>query len=285
MKIRISDIMDQIECTPVELSEQNGFSSRRVREKTLQKIHNASTKYNLKEKFSRMRRIPKAVKIPKVGITIAVLVLCISTTATAGVIMKWNGFVYTGGLNRQEKEALMEEAGTAYAGAIVNEIDGSVHYLDENGNEIMVLSAAEAAEYEAARRNAKEQAVVESTSLIDAGALPLIPSGITEVETAENGEFADFMLGNGHMILLHPVGGDSYRLSQGDTVTIMLEADGECRLEFRVYQDGDSIGEEISLTQQHCYQFTAVEDGLYNFSAMYYSAGANMFTNGSIIFN
>lgn len=275
MKIRISDIMDQIECTPVELPEQEGFSSRRVTEKTLQKIHEDSSEFHIAD-------IIKLRKIPRAGIAVAVLVLCISATATAGIIKKWGGFAYTEGLNRWEKEALMEEANTGFAGTMTSTSDGSVHYLDENGNEIMVLSAAEAAEYEAAGRIAKEQAVMESTSLIDAGALPLIPSGITEVETAEDGEFADFMLGNGHMILLHPVGGDSYRLSQGDTVTITLEADGECRLEFRVYQDGASIGEEISLTQRHCYQFTAAEDGLYNFSAMYYSAGANMFTDCGI---
>lgn len=272
MKIKISDLMDQIECTAVELEERGSFSARQVREKTFQKIHNTPTKSHY------MR------KIPGIGIAIAALVFCVSTTAAAGIILKWNGFAYIDGLNRQEKEILMEEASAVCAEA-VNGIDGSVHYLDEKGNEIMVLSAAEAAEYEAARRKAAEQAVLESTSLIDVSALPQIPSGITEVETAEDGQFADFILGNGHMILLHPADENGYRLTEGDTVTIMLDADSECRLEFRVYLDGDSVGEELSLTQQHCYYFTATEDGLYNFSAMHYSAAASMFTNCSIIVN
>lgn len=49
------------------------------------------------------------------GIVAAVLVLCFSVTTAAGVILKWNGFAYTDGLRRREKEALMEEAGTAYS--------------------------------------------------------------------------------------------------------------------------------------------------------------------------
>lgn len=272
MKIRISDIMDQVECTVAELQERGSFSLQQVREKTLQSIHTAP------------RGVRFMRKIPRMGIAAAALIFCFSVTAAAGIVIKWNGFAYTDGLSRREKEALMEEAGTAYAGAIVNEIDGSVHYLDKKGNEIMVLSIPEATEYEAARKEVSEQAVVESTSLIDVSTLSLIPSGITEMETAEDGQFADFILGNGHMILLHPAGENGYRLTKGDTVTIMLDADSECYLEFRVYLDGNSAGSELLRTQQHCYHFTATEDGLYNFSVTYGSIGAGILTNGSINF-
>lgn len=273
MKIRISDIMDQVECTALELQERGSFSLQQVREKTLQSIHDAPRESH----FMR--------KIPRMGIAVAALVFCFSITATAGIVIKWSGFAYTDGLSRREKEALLEEAGIAYAGAIVNEIDGSVHYLDKEGNVIMVLSIPEATEYEAARKEASEQAVVESTSLIDVSTLPLIPSSITEMETAEDGQFADIILGNGHMILLHPAGENGYQLTKGDTVTIMLDADSECYLEFRVYLDGNSVGSELPRTQQHCYQFTVAEDGLYNFSVTYGSIGAGILKNGSIKVN
>lgn len=270
MKIRISDMMDQMECTVVELQGQGSYSLQRVREKTLHKIHNIPAETHIMRKISRM------------GMAAAVLVLCFSATTAAGVILKWNGFANTDGLSRREKEALMEEAGTAYAGEMVNEIDGSVHYLDQYGNEIMILSAAEAAEHEMDRRNAEEQAVVESTSLVDVSLLPLIPHGITEMETTDEGRFADFMLGNGHMILFHPAGENGYSLAKGDIVTVMLNADSECHLQFRVYQDGKPVEEETSRARQHCFQFTVEEEGQYHFSVMQGSSDARMFTNGSI---
>lgn len=279
MKIRISDMMDQMECTIVELREQNGFSSQRIREKTLQKIHKNPTA------FYFMGKLSKVGKIPRVGIAIVALVFCFSITAAAGIIIKWNGFAYMDGLSRREKEALVKEAGAAYAGVMVDECDGSVHYLDKNGNEIMVLSAVEAAEYETALKEAAEQAVIESTSLIDVSALSLIPFSITEMETAEDGQLADFMLGNGHMVLLHPVGENGYRLVKGDTVTITLDMDNECYLEFGVYLNGNPVGEELCRTQRHCFHFTAAEDGLYNFSIAYGSIGAGMFTNCNITVN
>ena len=83
MKIRISDIMDQVECTAVELQERGSFSMQRVREKTLQTIHNASGESH----FMR--------KIPRMGIAVAALVFCFSITAAAGIVIKWTGFAYT----------------------------------------------------------------------------------------------------------------------------------------------------------------------------------------------
>ncbi|MCM1303502.1 MAG: hypothetical protein NC305_05590 [Lachnospiraceae bacterium] len=270
MKIKISDMMDQMEFGEIDLQERDNFSPQRIREKTLEKIHNAPTRFFLTR------------KIPRAGIAIAALVCCFSITVAAGGLIKWSGFTYMDGLNRQEKEALLKEAGTAYAGMLVDERDGSVHYLDKDGHEIMALSADEAAEYETARREAAEQAVIESTFLIDVSTMPLIPPSITEVETAEDGQFADFMLGNGHMILLHPAGEAGYRLEKGDTVTIMLDADQECYLEFGVYLNGDFTGTELSRMRQHCYQYTAAEEGLYHFSVTYDSAGAGMFQDCSI---
>ncbi len=273
MKIRISDIMNQMECPAVELQEQGSISLWQVREKTLHKIHNAPVEGHFMRKMSRA------------GIAAAVLVFCVSITTVAGMIVKWNGFAYTDGLSRREKEALMEEAGTAYARVMVDERDGSVHYLDQDGNEVMSLSAAGAAVYEVAGKAAAEQAVVESTRLIEVALLPLIPWSITEVETTEEGRFADFILGNGHMLLLHPAGEDGYSLVEGDTVTVMLDADGECRLQFRVYREGRPIAEEESRAGHHSFQFTVEEGGRYNFSVMHESSDPHIFTNCSIAVN
>ena len=249
------------------------MSADRIKRETLEKIHsNAPT-----ARFTG--------KIPKTGIAVALLALCISTTAAAGVVMRWTGFAYTEDLSTAEKETLMEDASTGYAGEMVNELDGSVHYLDENGNEILILSAEEAADYELAKRKADQQAVQESTSLVDVTTLPLFPNGLTEVETGSDGQFADFMLGNGYMILLHPDGADGYRLNAGDVVTIQLEANDECGLGFDVFQEGSFLSEEVFLAAQHSYTFTAPDDGLYNFSVMYYSVAASIFTNCRIIIN
>ena len=149
----------------------------------------------------------------------------------------------------------------------------------------MSLSAAGAAVYEVAGKAAAEQAVVESTRLIEVALLPLIPWSITEVETTEEGRFADFILGNGHMLLLHPAGEDGYSLVEGDTVTVMLDADGECRLQFRVYREGRPIAEEESRAGHHRFQFTVEDGGRYNFSVMHESSDPHIFTNCSIAVN
>ena len=273
MKINISDMMDHTDCIPVKMQEKEIISTDRIKRETLKKIHSNAPTARL------------TGKIPKTGIAVALLALCISTTAAAGVVMRWTGFAYTEDLSTAEKETLMKDASTGYAGEMVNELDGSVHYLDENGNEILILSAEEAADYESAKRKADQQAVQESTSLVDVTTLPLFPNGLTEVETDSDGQFADFMLGNGHMILLHPDGADGYRLNAGDIVTIQLEANDKCGLGFDVFQEGSFLSEEVFLAAQHSYTFTAPEDGLYNFSVMYYSVAASIFTNCRIIIN
>lgn len=273
MKINISDMMDHTDCIPVKMQEKEIISTDRIKRETLKKIHSNAPTARL------------TGKIPKTGIAVALLALCISTTAAAGVVMRWTGFAYTEDLSTAEKETLMKDASTGYAGEMVNELDGSVHYLDENGNEILILSAEEAADYESAKRKADQQAVQESTSLVDVTTLPLFPNGLTEVETDSDGQFADFMLGNGYMILLHPDGADGYRLNAGDVVTIQLEANDECGLGFDVFQEGSFLSEEVFLAAQHSYSFTAPDDGLYNFSVMYYSVAASIFTNCRIVIN
>ena len=273
MKIKISDMMDHVACIPIDLQKRGEISTDQVKKTTLEKIH------DIPSKTRSLRNIPKA------GFAVAALALCISITALAARTINWNGFAYMDGLSGREKKALLQDATTAYAMSIANEADGSVHYLDKDGKEILVLSAEEAAEYEAAQRAEKEQAVRESTSLVDVSTLPLLPVSITEMETTADGQFSDFMLGNGHMTLLHPDSGNSYVLTVGDTVTIMLKSNDECSLEFDIFQDGIFIEKEVLLARQHLYTFTASEDGLYNFSITYFSAGASIFTDCKVMVN
>lgn len=273
MKINISDMMDYAECIPVTMQEKEITSADRIKRETLKKIHSDAPT----ARFTG--------KIPKTGVAVALLALCISTTAAAGVVMRWTGFAYTEDLSTAEKETLMKDASTGYAGEMINELDGSVHYLDENGNEILVLSAEEAADYDSARREADQRAVRESTSLADVSTLPLFPNGLTEMETGSDGQFADFMLGNGYMVLLHPKGEEGYRLNAGDVVTIRLAANDKCGLGFGVFREGSFLSEETFRAAQHSYTFIAPEDGLYNFSVMYYSAAASIFTDCRIAIN
>jgi len=270
LKVKISDMMDSVECAPVKIQERDIVSAERIKEAAMKKIQNGS---------SRARYVRCAGRISRTAVIAAVLVLCFSTAAAAAAVVKWGGFAYTDGMSDREKRVMLENVSRAFGGRMVDERNGDVHYLDENGAEVMVLSAQEAAEYEAARREAASQAVLESTALVDLSTLPLLPGALVEVATGDRGEFKDFMMGNGIMILLHPDGGDGYLLRQGDTVTIAMDSNDECRLAFGVFRDGVFVGEEISLAQKHCHTITIEEDGRYDFTAMYYSAGTSSFTN------
>ncbi len=269
-RIKISDMMDQMECIPLALKEYNTISAGHIRKKTLEKVHNSS----LEARYKR--------KIPRTGIVAAALLLCLSMTVAAGQILEWDGFIRMDDLNPREKEALIKEISDAPACSMAtDESDGSVLFPN-NGNEITSLSAPEAAEYETAGREAAEQAVLESTSLIHVSALPCLPSGITEMEADAQGRFSDFLAGNGHMILLHPVGEDGFLLAKGDTITITMDADCECLLEFRAYQGGEPVSEALMLASRHCYHYTAVEDGIYQFSILHCSSDPVSFTDCSI---
>lgn len=94
------------------------------------------------------------------------------------------------------------------------------------------------------------------------------------------GAFADFLLGNGHMVLLHPAGEDGYALQAGDTVTISLEAGEPCYLGFGLFRDGQFVQSETVQATEHCYSFEISEDGLYCFIIEYLSVGADELTHG-----
>lgn len=269
MKLKISDMMDHVESIPVEMQEKNIASAKRIKEATMKKIGKTQSKVFIMKKISR------------VGIIAAVMAATLCVTVAAAAVIKWGGFAFTNNMSDAEKEAFIKDVSTVYSREYEDK-NGNVHYFDENGDEVMVLSGAEAAKYELERKAAMEQAVKESTKLVDVSTLQFIPHAITELSTNTDGEFAEFALGNASMILLHPENKDGFDLEAGDVVTIALDANDKCILEFGQFKDGISIGTETVSAQQHSYSIIIEEAGLYCFSVEYRSAGVSTFTNCTI---
>lgn len=270
MKAKISDMMDHLDGISVDIRETDIASSERIKEATMKKIH------DIKSMDSHGRR--RRRKVFRAGLIAAVLVVCTLLSATAVAVSQWHGFASTAGMSKTEKDALLAEAATAGAMQMVGP-DGTVHYLDQNGNELFTLTAEEAAEYEIDRRRAHDQAVRESTDLVDVDTFSLLPNGITELSTNSDGQFADFALGNGYMVLLHPENADGYSLTAGDQVTITLDSNDECFLQIGAVKDGIALEGETVKAQNHEYFLEISEDGVYCFYIKYFSASASSFTN------
>lgn len=266
MKAKISDMMDHLDGISIDIRETDIASSERIKEATMKKIH------DIKSMDSHRTR-----KFFRAGLIAAVLVVCTLLSAAAVAVFEWSGFASTSGMSKSEKEALLAEASTGTVAMV--EPDGTVHYLDQNGNELFTLTAEEAAEYEIDRRRAHDQAVRESTDLVDVDTFSLLPNGITELSTNSDGQFADFALGNGYMVLLHPENADGYSLTAGDTVTITLDSNDTCILEFGLVKDGVALEGETVKAQNHEYFFEISENGVYCFYITYFSTDASSFTN------
>lgn len=265
MDLKLSDMMDQVKDVQIDIGEKDVASVERIKEETMKKIHNTKA------------HLPTAGKFSKVGVIAAVMAAILCVTVAAAVV-KWGGFALTGSMSTAEIEALLNEAETTVASEYV-ESDGTVHYLDANNKEILVLSADEAKAYEQMRQEAKDLSVAESTSLVDAYTIPFMPNLITEMAVDDDGRFAEFALGNASMILLHPAGKDGFNLMAGDVVTIKLTSNDSCILEFGEFKDGDFVRAETATAQQHSYTFEIEETGMYCFSVEYCSAAASSFTN------
>lgn len=265
MKIKISDMMDDFDSIPIEIQEKDIASADQIKETVMKKIH----------KEASSNRVAR--KISKVGIVAAVVAAVLCITAMAGFI-DWDGFSFTEGMNKVEKDTLIEKVAVMGCTESVDK-DGTVHYFDNNGKEILVLSKKEAEKYEEERQRAKEQAVIQSTNLVDVSSMELIPRSITEIDVNTVGKFEDFALGNGSVILLHPDEKSGFNLKSGDLVTLKLEANDNCILEFGVFKDGTFIEAETVKTLQHSYDFHIEEDGLYCFYIAYCSVNASYFTN------
>ena len=262
-------MMDHVENIPVEIREKDITSAEQIKEATMKKIHKASSHTHVVRKIS------------KAGIVAAVMAATLSITVVAAAVIKWGGFTFTDGMTNAEKNALIEEVSQLGCIEYVDE-NGNVHYLDENGEEVAVLSAKEAAKHEREIQKAKEQAVCESTTLVDASTMPFVPRAITELAVDENGRFAEFALGNGSVILLHPADKDGFDLKADDVVTVELTANDKCILEFGQFKDGVFVDAETASAQQHSYTFIVEEAGLYCFYVEYYSASASVFTDCTI---
>ncbi len=262
--------MDRLEDAPLELEEMELGSAGKVK---------AGVRRKLREAAPQSRTMKRA---SRAGLVAAVLAAALCISAGAAAICKWGGFALTGNMSEGEKKALLEEVAAMPGRIEVRDEDGTVHYLDETGKEILVLSAREAAKYEQELLRAQEQAVRGSTTLVDADTLPMMPVRITELDVDESGAFADIALGAGSMILLHPAGKDGFELAAGDTVTIRLTASDVCYLQFGAVKDGAFMEAETHHEQEQSHTFTVEEPGLYCFYVEYYSSDASTFTDGKV---
>lgn len=265
MDLKISDMLDHMENIQIEIGEKDVASAERIKKQTMKKIRDAKAD------------IHAAGKLSKMGTAAAVVAVLLCITAAAAV-MKWGGFAFTEGMDAKEIEALLSEAETAVSWKRV-ERDGTVHYFDADNKEILVLSADEAKAYDRKQQEEHDRSVAESTSLVDARTIPFMPNLITEMAVGDEGEFADFALGNGSMILLHPAGKDGFELKAGNVVTIKLTSNDSCILEFGEFKDGDFVCAEASAARQHSCTFEVEEAGIYCFSVEYCSVNASSFTN------
>ena len=206
----------------------------------------------------------------------ACMILALGITALA--VNKWTGYADTEGLSQAEIESLLRQ----YAPRITRQLiepDGTVHYLDDQNNEVMALSAKDAAKYDAEIRQAQEQAVRESTDLIDVDSLGSVPKGITVVPVSDDGTFHDFALGNGYMVLLCTEEEKPFFLREGATVTIHLEANDTCGMAFGVTLAGEEIARTYAKAQEHLFSYTVPSDGEYCFALMYAGSDASSFQN------
>ncbi len=212
---------------------------------------------------------------------VAVLLIVLGAAAYAAITL--NGFALTGELSKSTVNKMLEEYSAVSSIALV-EPDGTVHYLDEQGNEILVLTAEEAAKYEQEQREAKENAVRSSTALIDFDTLPFVPNSITELEIGTNGGIPDFALGNGHMAILCGADKKGWLLQAGDSFSLTLTSNDECHMGYYVFRDGIMVSKEndAARVQSHAFSFEAAEPGSYCLGLMYGSVSASNFTNGTL---
>lgn len=263
MKITMKDFFDSSK----ESRDTDMPSIERVKALTMDKI-NCSAK--------------PIKRIPRVASMAAILAVILAVSVTAYAVNNWNGFMNTGNLSRQEIREIMDMIENSGCSESTAE-DGSVHYFDSQGNEMMVLSQKEARQIERERQENKITHNQETAGhLLDIDTLEVMPHSITPITSDKAGNIEDFLMGNGSMVILHPKGENGYWLNKGETVTITLEATGDCVVEFGVVRNGKMRETSSTKTKLHEFSYIAIKDGLYCFTAMYYSASADNFSNCSI---
>ena len=255
--------MDHMEYIPVEMDAADGVSVGRIRAITMQKVHS-----NVSGRRGGKKRLTKFILLA------AALVLVLS--ATAGAVLSWNGFSFTDGMSWAQKRALLDKVQSLTCGASIDP-DGTVHYYDQDGNEVLTLSRREAAKYERERLAEAEQAVRDSTELVDLSTMPLLPAKAVEVAVGADGVVEEFALSSGSLLLFHPEGQDGYALRAGDTVTISAGANDECLVQIGCFRNSTYLTGETRKTQEHQWTYTVPEDGTYCFYLEYYSSDASLF--------
>lgn len=228
-----------------------------------------------------VRRRPAGKRIVVLAAVVVLLVVLGMAGYAAAAL---NGFSLTGGMSKRAVNQMLEEYSPVTHMALV-EPDGTVHYLDKQGNEIMVLTAEEAAKYEQEQREAQENAVRSSTALVDVDTLPGVPNSITELQIGPNGSVPDFALGNGHMAILCGADKKGWDLKAGDRLDLTLTSNDDCFLVFYVIRDGVMLSQEYDPTRvrSHAFSFAATEPGSYCLGLMYGSVSASNFTNGKLL--
>lgn len=263
MKIRISDMMDPWTDLPVPIQEEGNASAERIKEVTMRKIQET-------------RKTPAVRRPSRAGLLAAALAAALCVSAGAAAVLHWNGFARTGGMTDAEIAALLEEVqgltASEYADA-----DGTVHYQDGNGKELFTLSAQDAARYEREKEERARQSVLASTDLADLSTMEMLPASVAELTVDAAGAVPDFALGCGSMVLLHPEGAEGFSWSAGQSVTLRLTADRDCRLQFGLFRDGSFLGGESVIAQEQAYTFSIPEDGCYLVSVQYFSSDAGAF--------
>lgn len=117
MKLKISDMMDDLPCIPVEIGEKEFVTASRIRAQTMQRLHAEAAQ------GKPVRRISGA------GLAAAVIAAALCVSATAAVVAhKWPGFVFTGSMSEAEKDRMLEETSVIHAMEQID-ADGTVHYL------------------------------------------------------------------------------------------------------------------------------------------------------------
>ena len=274
MNKKISELFDYGDEIVVNDETDMMFDPTEIKEMTMKKIHEDHHSEVTPHTRNLLRRF--------IGIAVtACLVFALAMTSFA-IISKWRGYADTEGLTQAEVESMLRQYSSCVSSKLI-EPNGTVHYLDDRGNELMVLSAEDAAKYDTEIRQAQEQAVRESTDLIDIDSFGTIPNGISVVQVSKDGTFHDFVLGNGYMILLCAEEDKPYLLYEGDTVTIRFRANNECVMSFAVSQDGKVIDHTDIKAQNHHFSYVVPADGKYCFLLMYGSASASSFTDCSLV--
>ena len=149
MKLKISDMMDDLPCIPVEIGEKEFVTASRIRAQSMQRLHAEAAQ------GKPVRRISG------VGLAAAVIAAALCVSATAAVVAhKWPGFVFTGSMSEAEKDRMLEETSVIHAMEQID-ADGTVHYFGEDGREELVLSAEEAAAYQQQQIAAHDRAVCQ----------------------------------------------------------------------------------------------------------------------------